>query len=152
MKKIIKLTESDLHRIVKRVIKEHEMNELFGYFAFGKKGDKKDEDKESEAIEEIRDFDFTKLFVKSDEDKDTVKEKLNRRLENIGDDFLPASAELYPRLFEPQNVIPAKLNKGGKTVSGYIPSRFDFLVDKKKDNEMFSNRECQDVMIDIITI
>jgi hypothetical protein len=151
MKKIIKLTESDLHRIVKRVIREGEMNELFGYFAFGKKGDKKDKDKESEAEDEIRDFDFTSLFVKSD-DKEESKEKLNRKLNNIKDGGLSVSAELYPKLFQSQNVIPAKLKRGGKTISGYVPSRFDFLIDKKNDNEMFSNKECQDVMIDIITI
>jgi len=151
MKKIIRLTESDLHRIVKRVIKENEMNELFGYFAFGNKGNKKDKNKESEAEDEIRDFDFTSLFIKSD-DKEDSKEKLNRKLNSIKDRELSVSAELYPKLFGTQNVIPAKLKRGGKTVSGYIPSRFDFLVDKKNDNEMFSNKECQDVMIDIITI
>ena len=62
MKRVVRLTESDLARIVKRVIRENDMTEIFGF------GKKRKERKEKEGIEdkmreEIRNFNWATPFA-----------------------------------------------------------------------------------------
>jgi|LauGreDrversion4_2_1035121.scaffolds.fasta_scaffold478612_3 hypothetical protein len=145
MKRVVRLTESDLARIVKRVIRENDMTEIFGF------GKKRKERKEKEGIEdkmreEIRNFNWATPFAEPSQNdrmdgnwtkiKNLVKIKMNRAKQEM-----PTVAMYHPELFEVDDVLRLQYPYKGDFIEGFVSDKFRFMRDE--DAKLKPQRECE---------
>lgn len=149
MKKVIRLTESDLVNIVKRVINEQkDIQEIFG-LSKKEKLEKKLKTKVNQAKEEIRKYDFSSLFKepKENPDNEHFKKLVKIGLNNAKSE-MPTLNELCPDLFEFEGRTGAmscllKMKNDNK-LRGIIPTNFSIICNR---GTLMDNSEAKEKMI-----
>jgi hypothetical protein len=135
MKKIVRLTETDLTRIVDKTI-----NEIFGLSKEEKKLKELKRDVQK-ANEEIDDLDLSSLFRETRENANNeVYEKLTSIIIRNVKENLPTFLKLFPNILDNlssrgTNAIEATYNYNGKRLNGITLSTLgSFLMNKHGDS------------------